>query len=90
KVIVTIPKAGDKKKLLDLSQKNVAYFKLELKKKKILHLEGKSDIEQKKVLYSLQEWLQLSEVPTHIECFDNSNFQGAFPVSAMVCFKNGI
>jgi len=89
-IIVTIPKAGDKKKLLDLSQKNVAYFKLELKKKKILHLEGKSDMEQKKVLYSLQEWLQLSEVPTHIECFDNSNFQGAFPVSAMVCFKNGI
>lgn len=89
-IIVTIPKAGDKKKLLDLSQKNVAYFKLELQKKKILHLEGKSDVEQKKVLYSLQEWLQLSEVPTHIECFDNSNFQGAFPVSAMVCFKNGV
>jgi excinuclease ABC subunit C len=89
-VVVTIPKAGDKKKLLDLSQKNVAYFKLELKKKKILHLEGKSDMEQKKVLYELQEWLQLSEVPTHIECFDNSNFQGAFPVSAMVCFKNGV
>jgi excinuclease ABC subunit C len=89
-VIVTVPKAGDKKKLLDLSQKNVAYFKLELKKKRILHLEGKSDMEQKKVLYELQEYLQLTEVPTHIECFDNSNFHGAYPVSAMVCFKNGI
>jgi excinuclease ABC subunit C len=47
-------------------------------------------MEQKKVLYDLQQFLHLSEVPVHIECFDNSNFQGAFPVSAMVCFKNGI
>ncbi|HLD54568.1 MAG TPA: excinuclease ABC subunit UvrC [Sediminibacterium sp.] len=89
-IIITIPKAGDKRKLLDLSLKNVAYFKEELRKKKILRLEGKTDDEQKKVLYELQQYLQLDEVPIHIECFDNSNFQGAFPVSAMVCFKNGI
>lgn len=87
---ITVPKAGDKRKLLELSIKNVAYFKEELRKKKILHLEGKTDMEQKKVLYELQHYLQLSEVPTHIECFDNSNFQGAYPVSAMVCFKQGI
>lgn len=89
-IIITIPKAGDKRKLLDLSLKNVAYFKEELRKKKMLQLEGKTDEEQKKVLYELQQYLQLNEVPLHIECFDNSNFQGAYPVSAMVCFKNGI
>lgn len=89
-VTVTVPKAGDKKKLLDLSQKNVFYFREELRKKKILHLEGKSDMEKKKVLYELQQYLHLSEVPDHIECFDNSNFQGSYPVSAMVCFKDGM
>ncbi|TAH06768.1 MAG: excinuclease ABC subunit UvrC [Sphingobacteriia bacterium] len=89
-IVITVPKAGDKRKLLDLSMKNVAYFKAELRRKKILHLAGKTDMEQKKVLYDLQQFLHLSEVPVHIECFDNSNFQGAFPVSAMVCFKNGI
>ena len=89
-IVITIPKSGDKKKLLDLSVKNVTYFKEELRKKRILHLEGKTDLEQKKVLYELQQYLQLPEVPLHIECFDNSNFQGAFPVSAMVCFKQGV
>ena len=89
-LIITIPKAGDKKKLLDLSQKNVNYFKEELRKKKTLQLEGRSDMEKKKVLYQLQQSLQLSALPVHIECFDNSNFQGSYPVSAMVCFKEGI
>jgi excinuclease ABC subunit C len=89
-IIVTVPKAGDKKKLLDLSLKNVNYFTLELKKKKILQLEGKSDMEKKQVLYELMDSLHLPELPVHIECFDNSNFQGSFPVSAMVCFKDGI
>ena len=89
-ITITIPKGGDKKKLLDLSIKNVVYFKEELKKKKTLHLEGKSDMEKKKVLYELQEYLHLPELPDHIECFDNSNFQGSYPVSAMVCFKDGM
>ena len=89
-LIITVPKAGDKRKLLDLSLKNIAYYQAELRKKKILHLEGKTEQEQKKVLYELQQYLQLSEAPLHIECFDNSNFQGAYPVSAMVCFKNGV
>jgi len=89
-VVLTVPKGGDKKKLLDLSEKNVLYFKDEIRKKKILHLEGKSDKDKKKVLYELQNYLQLPEVPDHIECFDNSNFQGSFPVSAMVCFKDGV
>lgn len=89
-IVLTIPKAGDKKHLLDLSIKNVNYFKEELRKKKILRLEGKSDMEKKKVLYELQSNLQLQKLPTHIECFDNSNFQGSYPVSAMVCFKDGM
>lgn len=87
---ITVPKGGDKKKLLDLSTKNVNYFREELYKKKILHLEGKTDAERKKVLYQLQADLELSELPVHIECFDNSNFQGSFPVSACVVFKDGV
>jgi excinuclease ABC subunit C len=86
----TIPKGGDKKKLLDLSQKNVAYFREELRKKKILQLEGKTGDERRKVLEQLMEDLQLAELPVHIECFDNSNFQGSYPVSAMVCFRDGV
>jgi excinuclease ABC subunit C len=89
-IIVTVPKAGDKKKLLDLSEKNVNYFKEELSRKKMLQLEGKSDSEKKKALELLQKDLHLPAVPLHIECFDNSNFQGSYPVSAMVCFINGL
>jgi excinuclease ABC subunit C len=89
-IVITVPKGGDKKKLLELSEKNVNYFREELRKKKILQLEGKDHMERKQVLYQLQRDLQLSEVPVHIECFDNSNFQGSYPVSAMVCFKNGL
>ena len=87
-VQVTVPKAGDKKKLLDLSEKNVQYFISELQHKNRLRGNG-SGISKEKVLIQIKEDLQLSEVPTHIECFDNSNFQGSYPVSAMVCFKNG-
>ena len=89
-IVITVPKAGDKKKLLELSEKNVNYFREELKKKKMLQLEGKSDMQKKEVLYQLQADLQLMEAPVHIECFDNSNFQGSYPVSAMVCFRDGI
>lgn len=89
-ITVIVPKAGDKKKLLDLSIKNVTYFSEELRKKKTLHLEGKTDMEKKKVLYELQQYLHLPELPDHIECFDNSNFQGSYPVSAMVCFRDGM
>lgn len=90
RIVVTVPKGGDKKKLLDLSSTNVNYFREEIRKKKILHLEGKSDMEKKNVLYQLQEYLHLQVAPVHIECFDNSNFQGSYPVSAMVCFKDGM
>lgn len=89
-ITITVPKLGDKKKLLDLSIKNVTYFTRELQLKKILQLEGKTPSEKKSVLSELQSYLHLQEMPTHIECFDNSNFQGSFPVSAMVCFKDGM
>lgn len=89
-ITVTVPKGGDKKKLLELSEKNVNYFKEELKRKKILQVEEKSASEVNSVLIELQNNLHLPEMPRHIECFDNSNFQGSYPVSAMVCFKNGL
>ena len=87
--IITVPKAGDKKKLLELSQKNVDYFNEELHAKKLLKLEDKTSDEKSRVLLQLQKDLYLKELPLHIECFDNSNFQGSYPVAAMVCFKNG-
>jgi len=89
-VTVLVPKAGDRKKLLDLSETNVEYFREELIRKKTLQLKDKTDEEHVKVLYELKESLRLPELPVHIECFDNSNFQGSFPVSAMVCFRNGV
>ncbi len=87
---VIVPKAGDKKKLLELSEKNVNYFIDELNRKKMLQLEGKSDKEKQKVLQQLQSDLHLPALPGHIECFDNSNFQGSYPVAAMVYFRNGL
>lgn len=56
----------------------------------MLQLEEKTDVEKHAILINLQHQLHLPEVPVHIECFDNSNFQGSYPVSAMVCFKNGV
>lgn len=88
-ILITIPKGGDKKKLLDLSIKNVNYFTEELHAKKLLKLEDKTSEEKLRVLDQLQADLHLKELPLHIECFDNSNFHGSYPVAAMVCFKNG-
>jgi excinuclease ABC subunit C len=87
-ITITIPKAGDKKKLLDLSEKNVQYFIDNLRAKERLQL-GVKSADKYNILLQTKDDLQLSEVPVHIECFDNSNFQGSYPVSAMVCFKNG-
>lgn len=89
-IVITVPKGGDKKKLLDLSEKNVNYFRQELNEKKMLQLEDKTDPERQQTLINLQRDLYLPAIPNHIECFDNSNFQGSNPVSAMVCFINGI
>ncbi len=83
---ITIPKAGDKKKLLDLSLKNAEIYRQEIRRKAMLHTGERDDVQ---ALEILQEALRLPALPLHIECFDNSNFQGAYPVSAMVCFRNG-
>jgi excinuclease ABC subunit C len=89
-IVITIPKVGDKKKLLDLSQKNVDYFIDEIKRNKMLHLEEKSSDEVNAILHHLQKDLNLESLPLHIECFDNSNLHGTNAVAAMVCFKNGL
>jgi excinuclease ABC subunit C len=66
----------------------VEYFINEIRQKERLNINNKK-VDKSKVLLQIKDDLQLSEVPVHIECFDNSNFQGSYPVSAMVCFKNG-
>ena len=85
---LVVPKGGDKKKLLELSEKNVDYFITDLKNKERQRLGIRSE-EKYNILIRMKQDLQLAEVPVHIECFDNSNFQGSYPVAAMVCFKNG-
>lgn len=87
-ITITVPKGGDKKKLLELSEKNVQYFIDNLRSKERLLL-GVKNADKYNILLQTKEDLHLSAVPLHIECFDNSNFQGSYPVSAMVCFKNG-
>lgn len=85
---ISVPKGGDRKRLLELSEKNVSYFIEDIKNKERLKLSKNTD--KIKVLEELQRDLQLTDLPLHIECFDNSNFQGSYPVSAMVCYINGV
>ncbi|TKC60152.1 excinuclease ABC subunit C [Pedobacter hiemivivus] len=81
----TVPKLGEKKKLLELSQKNVLFFK----KEKLNQYEKLNpDLRTDRILTQMQKDLGLTKLPQHIECFDNSNFQGAYPVSAIVVFKD--
>jgi len=85
-VKITIPKVGDKKQLLDLSLRNAKYYRLEqLKQVKITD----PDRHVKRIMAQMKSDLRLTELPTHIECFDNSNIQGTNPVAACVVFKNG-
>ncbi|MFN0255710.1 excinuclease ABC subunit UvrC [Pedobacter ureilyticus] len=82
---LTVPKLGEKKALLELSQKNVLFFKKEkLNQYEKLNPELKTD----RVLTQMKNDLRLTQLPYHIECFDNSNFQGKYPVSAIVVFKD--
>ncbi|HLS96709.1 excinuclease ABC subunit C [Sphingobacterium allocomposti] len=81
----TIPKAGEKKNLLELSLKNVAYFK----KERMLQYERLNpEVKTERILKQMQKDLRLTDLPRHIECFDNSNIQGNYPVSAVVVFKD--
>jgi len=89
-VMQRIPKAGDRKKILEMSIKNARHLMNEEKRKAILHIKEKSEGDLEILLDQLQEDLSLPFYPDHIECFDNSNFQGSYPVAGMVCFKNGV
>jgi len=82
----TIPKLGEKKKLLDLSHKNVQFFKRErIDQYEKLNPEVRSE----RLLTQMMKDLRMNQLPHHIECFDNSNFQGKYPVSAIVVFREG-
>ena len=84
-VVITMPKIGDKKHLLDLSEKNAKAYRIEKEKQQeLVDPERRSN----RILGAMMKDLRMKELPVHIECFDNSNLQGDYPVSAMVCFRN--
>jgi excinuclease ABC subunit C len=80
-----VPKQGDKKKLLELSERNAIYYKLEKQKHQTI---SKAEKNTSRILETMQKDLQLKVLPVHIECFDNSNLQGTNPVSSCVVFRN--
>lgn len=84
-ITFTIPQRGDKKNLLELSEKNVKYYKLDKQKQESL---VDPERHTKRILEQMKKDLRLTELPYHIECFDNSNIQGAYPVAACVVFKD--
>jgi excinuclease ABC subunit C len=85
-VKVHIPKAGDKRHILDLSTRNAKYYRMErFKQAKIVD----PDRHEKRIMAQMKKDLRLTVEPRHIECFDNSNIQGSHPVAACVVFKNG-
>ena len=81
-----VPVVGEKKHLIDMSIRNIKNYKINFFKSK---LTSQSDNSFIRVLKTLQKDLNMDSLPVHIECFDNSNFQGSFPSSACVVFKNG-
>ncbi|SHK04758.1 Excinuclease ABC subunit C [Hymenobacter psychrotolerans DSM 18569] len=83
-VAIAQPQIGDKRKLLELSIKNVLY----LRKEKESMSDRSKDLNEVRIMETAKKDLRLKELPKHIECFDNSNFQGDNPVAAMVCFRN--
>ncbi len=83
---VTVPKLGDKKKILELSERNAKYYRQErFNQIKIID----PDRHTNRIMAQMQKDLRLTSEPRHIECFDNSNIQGSNPVAACVVFKNG-
>lgn len=84
-ITYTLPQRGDKKQLLELSERNAKYYQLDKQRQKDL-----IDPERhtKRILETIRKDLNLKELPVHIECFDNSNIQGTYPVAAMVVFRN--
>mgnify|MGYP002628700251 CR=1 FL=1 len=86
-VKITVPKRGDKKQLLELSERNAKHTKIERQKQKDLI---DPDRHKKRILAQIKQDLRMNELPVHIECFDNSNIQGDYPVAAMVQFINAV
>jgi len=82
-VNITVPQRGDKKHLLELSERNAKHAMIEKQKQKDL---VDPDRHKKRILATMQKDLRMNVQPTHIECFDNSNIQGDYPVAAMVQF----
>jgi excinuclease ABC subunit C len=81
-----VPQRGDKKHLVDLSKRNAKFYRLEKEKQeKLKH----PKVHTERILKTIQKDFRLKELPIHMECFDNSNFQGTNAVSACVVFKNG-
>ncbi|MGB3526286.1 MAG: excinuclease ABC subunit UvrC [Flavobacteriales bacterium] len=84
-LVFTVPQRGDKKHLLEMGERNARYFMLEKQKQESL---VDPEAATNRILEQLKQDLRLSELPRHIECFDNSNTQGTDPVSACVVFKD--
>lgn len=85
-ITITVPKLGDKKRIVNLSERNAKYYRQEqFKQIKMID----PDHHVKRIMAQMQKDLRLSKEPRHIECFDNSNIQGTNPVAACVVFKNG-
>ncbi len=86
KIKVTVPQLGDKKQILELSERNAKYYRMDqLKQIQIVDPERHTN----RIMAQMQKDLRLSEEPRYIECFDNSNIQGTNPVAACVVFKDG-
>lgn len=85
-VLITIPKRGDKRHVIELSEKNVKYFLFQKKRETLNKIKRQTPAER--ILKTLQSDLQMDKIPFHIECFDNSNIQGTNPVASCVVFKN--
>jgi len=85
RVKYTVPQSGEKHKLLELAERNAIYYKLEQKKKRMEHA---PQVRTGKNLEKLKNDLHMSDIPMHIECFDNSNIMGTSAVAACVVFRN--
>ena len=82
---VTVPERGEKRELVAISQKNAFYYMKEKQRKEALK---NPQVSADRILKTIQKDLRLKDIPFHMECFDNSNFQGSEPVAACVVFKN--
>jgi len=80
-----IPKRGDKKRLLDLSQRNARYYMMD---KERAEKKTTDKNRHSRILNQMKKDLRLKNIPDYIECIDNSNIQGTNPVAALVVFKN--